>query len=126
MKSIDLDAIDLNLLVAFEVIFEEQSVTAAAQRLHLGQPAMSAALGRLRLLFEDELFVRVGRDMKPTAKAIKIAPGISTALQQIRLTLQSSQPFDPATAQQTLVIGISDYGSTVIVPKLLNICRQTL
>jgi DNA-binding transcriptional LysR family regulator len=124
MKSIDIAAIDLNLLVAFEAVFEEQSVTAAAQRLHLGQPAMSAALGRLRLLFQDELFIRIGRDMKPTAKALEVAPGISMALQQIRLTLQASQQFEPATAQQTFVIGISDYGSMVIVPKLLNICRQ--
>ncbi|WP_416666215.1 LysR family transcriptional regulator [Egbenema bharatensis] len=125
MKSIDITAIDLNLLVAFEAVFEEQSVTAAAQRLHLGQPAMSAALGRLRLLFQDELFIRMGRDMKPTAKALEIAPGILMALQQIRLTLQASQEFEPATAQQTFVIGISDYGSTVIVPRLLNLCRQT-
>jgi len=48
MALIDLSSIDLNLLVAFEVLFEERSVTASAQRLYLGQPAMSAALGRLR------------------------------------------------------------------------------
>lgn len=53
MKSIELAEIDLNLLVAFEVLFKERSVTVAAQRLHLGQPAMSAALGRLRTVFED-------------------------------------------------------------------------
>lgn len=62
MKSIDLAAIDLNLLIAFESLFQERSVTVAAQRLYLGQPAMSAALGRLRTLFGDELFIRVGRD----------------------------------------------------------------
>jgi hypothetical protein len=73
MKSIDLSAVDLNLLVAFEALYAEQSVTAAAQRLHVGQPVMSASLGRLRSLFADDLFVRVGRAMRPTAKADEIA-----------------------------------------------------
>uniref|UniRef100_A0ACD5H111 LysR family transcriptional regulator n=1 Tax=Desertifilum tharense IPPAS B-1220 TaxID=1781255 RepID=A0ACD5H111_9CYAN len=59
MKSIDLGAVDLNLLVAFESLYLHQSVTLAAQRIRIGQPAMSAALGRLRSLFNDELFVRV-------------------------------------------------------------------
>ena len=75
MGLIDLSAIDLNLLVAFEVLFEEKSVTAAATRLYLGQPAMSAALARLRILFQDDLFIRLGREMQPTAKALEIAPG---------------------------------------------------
>ena len=89
MKSIELAQVDLNLLLAFEVLFEERSVTQAAQRLYLGQPAMSAALGRLRTLFNDALFIRVGREMRPTAKAEAIAPGIFAALQQVRQTLQS-------------------------------------
>lgn len=125
MSSIQLAAIDLNLLVAFEALLEAESVTAAAQRIHIGQPAMSAALKRLRLLFEDDLFIRIGREMKPTAKALEIAPGILSALQQIRLTLQSSQQFDPANAQQAFVIGSSDYANTVIAPKLLEICHHS-
>ncbi|AFY35122.1 LysR family transcriptional regulator [Calothrix sp. PCC 7507] len=124
MGLIDLSAIDLNLLVAFEVLFEERSVTAAAQRLYLGQPAMSASLGRLRTLFEDELFIRIGREMQPTAKALEIAPSISAALKQIRQMLESSQTFDPATAKNTFTIGSSDYTSYVIMPKLLEVCRQ--
>ncbi|WP_373525340.1 LysR family transcriptional regulator [Nostoc sp.] len=125
MTLIDLSSIDLNLLVAFEVLFEERSVTASAQRLYLGQPAMSAALGRLRSLFQDELFIRIGREMQPTARAIEIAPSISVALQQIRQTLESSQSFDPATSKFTFAIGSSDYTSYVVVPKLLEVCRQT-
>ncbi|MEA5564364.1 LysR family transcriptional regulator [Anabaena sp. UHCC 0399] len=124
MGLIDLSAIDLNLLVAFEVLFEERSVTAAAQRLYLGQPAMSAALGRLRTLFQDDLFIRIGREMQPTAKALEIAPGISIALQQIRQTLESSQTFEPATSKHTFAIGSSDYTSYVVVPKLLEVCCQ--
>ncbi|MBE9053923.1 LysR family transcriptional regulator [Nostocales cyanobacterium LEGE 11386] len=124
MGLIDLSAIDLNLLVAFEVLFEERSVTAAAQRLYLGQPAMSAALARLRLLFQDELFIRIGREMQPTAKALEIAPGIKTALQQIRQTLAASQIFNPATSKSTFTIGSSDYTSYVVMPKVLELCRQ--
>ena len=124
MSSIDLNSIDLNLLVAFESLFEEQSVTAAAERMHIGQSAMSYALKRLRILFEDELFIRSGREMQPTIKAKAVAPGISAALQQIRQTLQSNQQFDPATARQTFIIGSSDYASAVIVPRLLEICQR--
>jgi DNA-binding transcriptional LysR family regulator len=124
MKSIKLAQIDLNLLVAFESLFEERSVTAAARRLYLGQPAMSAALGRLRVLFGDELFIRVGREMQPTAKAIAIAPGIFAALHRIRHTLQSSQVFDPASDSRDFAIGSPDYASFIAVPKLLAHCRD--
>lgn len=124
MGLIDLSAIDLNLLVAFEVLFEEKSVTGAAQRLYLGQPAMSAALARLRILFQDELFIRIGREMQPTAKALEISPGIRDGLQKIRQTLAASQIFDPATSKNTFTIGSSDYTSYVVMPKLLELCSQ--
>lgn len=124
MKSIELAQIDLNLLVAFEALFEERSVTVAAQRLYLGQPAMSAALGRLRTLFGDELLIRVGREMQPTAKAIAIAPGIFAALHQLRQTIQSSQHFDFASDCRNFAIGSADYTSFVVVPKLLSHCRE--
>lgn len=123
MKSIDLATIDLNLLVAFEALFEEQSVTLAAQRLHLGQPAMSAALGRLRVLFKDDLFIRIGK-MQPTSKALEIAPGILAALHRVRQTLEASQVFDPKSSQRSLAIGSSDYTSYVVLPKLLEFCSQ--
>ncbi|AFY45107.1 LysR family transcriptional regulator [Nostoc sp. PCC 7107] len=124
MGLIDLSAVDLNLLVAFEALFEEKSVTAAATKLYLGQPAMSAALGRLRTLFQDELFIRIGREMQPTAKAVAIAPSIKAALQQIRQTLAASQTFDSTTSKNTFTIGSSDYTSYVVMPKLLEVCHQ--
>ncbi|MBU7586668.1 MAG: LysR family transcriptional regulator [Nostoc sp. TH1S01] len=124
MGLIDLSAVDLNLLVAFEALFEEKSVTAAATRLYLGQPAMSAALGRLRTLFQDDLFIRIGREMQPTAKAVAITPGIKAALQQIRQTLAASQTFDATNSQTTFTIGSSDYTSHVVMPKLLQVCHQ--
>lgn len=124
MKSINISAIDLNLLVAFEALFEERSVTLAAQRLHLGQPAMSAALGRLRMVFEDQLFVRMGREMQPTSKALEIASGIHAALNQIRQTLEASQVFDSSASSRRFAIGSPDYTSYVILPSLLKFCSQ--
>jgi DNA-binding transcriptional LysR family regulator len=124
MKSIDLSKIDLNLLVAFEALLEEQSVTAAAQRLNLGQPAMSAALNRLRLLFQDELLIRVGKEMQPTSKALELAPGILAALQQVRQTLENHQVFDPMSSQRILTMGSPDYTSYVLIPALLEFCAE--
>jgi DNA-binding transcriptional LysR family regulator len=121
---IDLSAIDLNLLVAFEALYAERSVTGAAQRIHMGQPAMSAALGRLRSLFADDLFVRVGREMKPTAKADAIAPQLLSALQTIRATLVEPQFFDPASSQRAFTIATSDYLANSLLPMLLGILNQ--
>jgi len=125
MKSINLAAIDLNLLVAFESLLEQRNVTKAAEQLQIGQPAMSAALSRLRILFDDELFVRLGRQMEPTLKAQAIAPSILAALQQIRQTFASNQAFEPMSSDRTFAIGSSDYTSFVLVPPLLELSRQT-
>lgn len=125
MKPINLAAIDLNLLVAFEALLEQRSVTKAAEALQIGQPAMSAALSRLRVLFEDELFVRLGRQMQPTLKAQAIAPGILAGLQQIRQTVTASQSFEPTSSDRTFSIGSSDYTSIVLMPLLLEFSHQT-
>ncbi|WP_373539992.1 LysR family transcriptional regulator [Chamaesiphon sp.] len=125
MKSINLAAIDLNLLIAFEALLEQRSVTKAADRIQIGQPAMSAALSRLRILFKDELFVRLGRQMQPTLKAQAIAPAILAALQQIRQAITASQTFDANSSDRTFAIGSSDYTSFVLVPPLLELSHQT-
>ncbi len=124
MKLMNLATVDLNLLVAFEALFEQRSVTAAAEQLNIGQPAMSAALSRLRALFEDELFVRLGRQMQPTLKAQAVAPNILSALQQIRQTVASSQTFNPSSSDRGFAIGSSDYTSLVLVPSLLEFSCQ--
>jgi DNA-binding transcriptional LysR family regulator len=124
MKSINLAAIDLNLLVAFEALLEQHSVTKASERLQIGQPAMSAALSRLRILFEDELFIRLGRQMQPTLKAQAIAPGVLAALQQIRQAIAVNQTFEPTSNDRTFAIGSSDYTSFVLVPPLLELSLQ--
>ena len=73
----DLRLFDLNLLVAFEALMAERNVTRAAQRVGVGQPAMSYALSRLRELFGDELFVRASGTMQPTTRALEIAAPIA-------------------------------------------------
>jgi len=120
----NLASIDLNLLLAFEALFEERGVTAAARRIGLGQPGMSAALGRLRGLIGDELFVRAAGEMRPTAKALEIAPGITAALAQLRRTLETGIGFDPATATRSFTLGSTDYTALVLLPDLMAYIRQ--
>ncbi len=124
MKSINLASVNLNLLLAFQVLFEERSVSGAAQRLNLGQPAMSAALARLRTLFDDALFVRIGHEMCPTPRALAIAPSILSALAQIQQTLQANPTFDPAVEKRSFTISSSDYTSFVVLPALIKHCSQ--
>ena len=79
--------LDLNLLVTLEALLEERNVTRAAMRLHLSQPAVSAQLGRLRVLFEDALLIPAQRGMIPTAKALDLLAPLTQALDQVRTTV---------------------------------------
>lgn len=113
------DPPDLNLLAAFAAIHETGSVTEAARRRGIGQPAMSAALARLRRMFGDELFVRVGGRLRPTPRAEEIAPGIRAALAALRATLDATAAFDPSTSQRRFTIAASDYTTLVLMPAVL-------
>lgn len=114
----DLARIDLNLLLAFEALMEARSVSRAAARLGLRQPAMSGALARLRRIFGDALFARVGGEMLPSPKALRLAPGVLGALGQLRAAFGEEAPFDPATARATFTLALTDYGSAVLLPGL--------
>lgn len=118
MTSMNLARIDLNLLLAFEAMMQSRSVSRAAATLGLRQPAMSAALGRLRRLLGDELFVRVGGEMRPSPKAIRLAPGILEALRHLRAALGDAVAFDPTTAVETFTLTLTDYGAAVLLPGL--------
>lgn len=98
----------------------QRSVTKAAENLDIGQPAMSAALSRLRDLFKDPLFVRLGREMQPTAKAQQIAPSITAALHYVRSVISENSIFQPKTSERSFTIGSSDYTSYVMMPALLD------
>jgi DNA-binding transcriptional LysR family regulator len=114
----DIRAVDLNLLKAFDALHAERAVTRAASRIGLSQPAMSHALSRLRDLFSDDLFVRTQSGMEPTARAREIAPLISHAIEQIEAALNLGAGFDPATSAATFTAGMGEYAEVALVGRL--------
>lgn len=112
--------IDLNLLVAFDALMNERNVTRAAILVGVSQPAMSAALSRLRKRFGDPLFLRSADGLLPTARARDLSEPISQALRQIEATLVNKPPFVPEKASLTFKLGLSDYPVFVLLPSLLQ------
>lgn len=108
MNKIDFSALDLNLLKVFEALYEEGGAGRAALRLGLTQSAVSAALGRLRILYGDHLFVRTGRGLRPTAAAEVLQPLIAAALDKCRQSLLLREQPDAGLAGRTLTLGLSD------------------
>ncbi|AHG42739.1 LysR family transcriptional regulator [Pseudomonas syringae CC1557] len=111
---------DMNLITVFGALLECRSVSRAADRIGLSQPAMSAALARLRVQFDDPLFVRSGSEMKPSPRAIALAPAIEKVLQTVREELLQPALFDPAQCTRAFSILVPDIGEVVIVPSLLR------
>ena len=111
---------DLNLLVVFDTIYQEGSVTRAAEKLYLSQPATSNALARLRGHFKDELFLRSPKGLRPTPRAMELAPDLRAVLTDLKQVL-APQEFDPGTALRSVTIAAVDYFSVVVVPALLAI-----
>ena len=123
MNRNDLRRVDLNLLIVFETLMHERSVTRAAEKLFLGQPAISAALSRLRGLFDDPLFVRTGRSMEPSARANEIFALLSPALDSISTAVSRAAEFDPGTSAAVFRIGLSDDAEFALLPRLLKRIR---
>ena len=115
----DLCRLDLKLLVALDALLTEGSVTRAAERVGIGQPAMSHALARLRKLLNDELFVRARDGVRPTPRALTLAAPNWRALAAIQETLLQEQDFDPAGAEQSFVLGMPDSVEVALLPRLL-------
>ncbi|WAT18609.1 LysR family transcriptional regulator [Aurantiacibacter sp. MUD11] len=112
--------LDLNLLQALDMLVEERSVTRAASRLNLSQPAMSAALARLRAYFDDPLLVPRGRQMIPTAEALALREEIAPILASIDGLIIRSTRFDPATSRRSFRICASDYLVAVLFPRIVS------
>jgi DNA-binding transcriptional LysR family regulator len=110
--------VDLNLLVALRVLLEERSVTRAAARLRLGQPAVSNSLARLRELLGDELLVRVGRSMRPTPRAEALLERVTDVLDRTETLLWPPKPFDPKSLRGEIKITLGDYEEIVLLPEL--------
>ena len=116
----DFHGIDLNLLVAFDALMSERNVTRAATRVGISQPAMSAALSRLRNLLGDPLFQRSSAGLVPTARARDLAQPVAAALHQIALAMLSQPAFEPGTASVTFKLGLQDYPTLVLLPALVD------
>lgn len=116
----DLHGIDLNLLVAFDALMQERSVTKAGIRIGRTQPAMSAALSRLRALFQDELLVRGPDGLQPTPRATDLAGPLQQALAEIQKTLAFTQRFEPQASTLTFTLGLSDHPAFVLLPQLMS------
>jgi len=121
--AIDIRALDLNLLKALDALLDERSVTRAARRLSLTQPAVSGMLMRLRESFDDPLFVRTQRGIAPTLRAQELAGPLKELLSGIE-TMLLPRAFDPATARMTLNIASTDYALQAVVLPLLAQLRR--
>ena len=122
----DFHGVDLNLLVAFDALMNERNVTRAATQVGVSQPAMSAALSRLRNLLGDPLFQRSSAGLIPTARARDLAVPVASALRQIESAMVSQPVFQPETASVTFRLGLQDYPTMVLLPKLLQALERTV
>ncbi|MEQ1950823.1 LysR family transcriptional regulator [Mesorhizobium sp. CN2-181] len=120
LHEIDLSRLDLNLLVLFEVVFEERHVGRAAERLNLSASAVSHGLGRLRTLLEDPLFLKTPKGVVPTDCAEEISGAVADILSRVRSVVATAQPFNPATSTRRFTIGSPDGVSAVFLPPLMK------
>lgn len=112
----NLAKIDLNLFIVFDAIYTEGNLTRAGQILGITQPATSNALARLRDTFKDPLFIRTAHGMLPTPLAQNIIAPVRNALQLLRLSVHDSRVFDPASANKTFRLSMTDLIESTLLP----------
>lgn len=110
--------IDIAMLRTFDALLRERSVSRAAVRLFLSQPAVSASLKRLRDIFDDPLFVRSSHGVDPTPRALELAPRVEAVLLELQRLLDADREFDPGTSERILRIAGSDHSSRLMLPAL--------
>ncbi len=126
MTSIDGAAkVDLPLLLAFRALSEERHVTRAAARLGMTQSATSHALGRLRVVFGDPLFVRGPRGVVPTERALALQDPVREILARVEHLTAPSGPFDPKQLKRRFVIGGADFAEMLFLPRLVRMLRKS-
>ncbi|MBV7298836.1 transcriptional regulator LeuO [Enterovibrio paralichthyis] len=118
-----LRSVDLNLITVFDAVMQEQNITRAAQSLGMSQPAVSNAVARLKIMFNDELFVRNGRGIKPTQRARQLFGPIRQAIQLIKNELPTSV-FLPDTSNRTFKLAICSPSDMRFAPQILNTISQ--
>ena len=115
-----LNRFDLNLLIALDALLREKNVTRAAERVFVSQPAMSAALHKLREYFNDPLLVRVGREMELTSRGESLVEPVREALLRIQMMLGTQPTFDPKTARRDFTVIMSEEAVPGVLPPLLR------
>lgn len=116
----ELHDIDLNLLVIFNELLVERRVSKVADKLGVTQSSVSNALGRLRKLLQDDLFLRTSKGMDPTPYASELAEPIRAALESIRSSLNKQSNFSPTTSTRKFTIGMADVGEIYFLPDLMD------
>ena len=116
----ELRDLDLNLLVVFNQLLLDRSVSAAADKLGLTQPAVSNALKRLRTVLKDELFLRTSRGMEPTPYALHLAEPVVYALNALQTALSTRDSFDPLTSTRNFQLAMNDIGEMYFMPALMG------
>lgn len=116
----NLRSLDLNLLLIFDAVYNERSISKAAVKLHLSQPTVSNALARLRERLQDPLFERSAQGMHPTSRAKTLAEPIRQALDVLERGFRGDDDFDFAHSDREYVIAVEDYGETIILPRFVD------
>jgi LysR family transcriptional regulator, nod-box dependent transcriptional activator len=119
-RAMQLNRFDLNLLIALDALLREKNVTRAAERVFVSQPAMSAALHKLREYFNDQLLVRVGREMELTPRGASLLEPVREALLRIQVMVGTQPVFDPKTARREFTVIMSEEAVPGVMPALLR------
>ena len=120
ISAMNLNRLDLNLLVALDVLLTERSITHAAEHLNLSPSATSGALARLRVFFDDELLTQIGRRMAPTPLGESLQASVRDCLLHVQATIDIRPQFDPLNSKRNFRLMMSDYVSTVLMPGALR------
>jgi LysR family transcriptional activator of mexEF-oprN operon len=123
MNRRELRNVDLALLVCFESMMIDRNVTRVAKKLCVGQSTVSNSLNRLRALFDDPLFIRVGHTMEPTARALELSRLLTPGLDAMSMALSLTDVFDPACSDRVFRIGLTDDVELSLMPGLIRSVR---
>lgn len=117
----DLRRTDMGLLISLDVLLTECSVTEAAKKLHISQPALSSQLAKLRQLFDDPLLVGNAHGMTPTPRAVELRAPLHLLLRDLQALVMSQTEFDPTTAERTFSIVATDYVHAMVTRPLFSV-----
>ncbi|MBA3110677.1 transcriptional regulator LeuO [Salmonella enterica] len=115
--------VDLNLLTVFDAVMQEQNITRAAHSLGMSQPAVSNAVARLKVMFNDELFVRYGRGIQPTARAFQLFGSVRQALQLVQNELPGSG-FEPTSSERVFNLCVCSPLDNILTSQIYNRVEQ--